>query len=953
MVIIVTVLERAAELDALASMVRESLGGGRAVAVVEGPAGVGKSALLAWAAQHGHDQGLTVLQASCCAEERGLPFGAVRQLLEPAVLAAGPDERASLLSGVAECCRRVFEPDADHVRISTDPSPTSFPQIHALFMLALRLAERAPLLLLIDDVHDADPLSRQWLTYLARRLPSSRISLGVAHRMGANSAEDTLVAELRTQPGCRWLRPSPLSPRGAADWLEDALGTELEPEVHSLCRRATGGNPYVLGALADDLLRSGIPVVRAELLRLEALIARSLMHHLPVLMRRHSPSVLKVAATVAVLKRVRDMALLSDVVRLDQVAVAGAVTVLEHAGLFEPGPPWQLPHPLVAEALLAQVGEAVGKQLRAQAASSLVALGGSDTEVGDLLLATEPEGLPWRVQVLRAAAQQAMDRFDMRTAREYLARALREPPAEADRAQILARLRITEVHTNPAAADRLRTAVAEEAEPAERARLVPHLAGALTRTGHAEEAIGLLDAFAAEIPEADQESLYRLWAQGILLLLEQSPMLADMWITRGSIGQGLNGHTPGQRFLLATLALQTTLTGRGSHTAVILAEHALGRFDPPTDPMLTGAFAIMALLHADRLKEAARWYKELIANGLERQPPLLRSLVLSQRAKLAFRLGDLHSALELGREAVTLASADQRYRPYAAAQVVHALLELGDIPEATRVCRSAFEEPVGNHWSWTPLLASRAQLRLVQGQHEAALGDLEECGRRQVAGGYDNPAMAPWRSQAALIHGHFGDLATGTRLAREELELARKWGSPRTMAASLRVLGMLTTGPSALEALSEAVTLLETTQARTDLAHAVTDLGQALYEAGQTEPARARLRQALALAEASCAQPLAERAFQALLATGARPRRKRQSGIHALTDRERRIAVLAAEGMTNQQIAAELFIARRTVEFHLTRVYRKLGVDGRANLAETMTEPEQPLPQNSPAPLLP
>ncbi|MEV0374879.1 LuxR C-terminal-related transcriptional regulator [Streptomyces sp. NPDC050636] len=91
------------------------------------------------------------------------------------------------------------------------------------------------------------------------------------------------------------------------------------------------------------------------------------------------------------------------------------------------------------------------------------------------------------------------------------------------------------------------------------------------------------------------------------------------------------------------------------------------------------------------------------------------------------------------------------------------------------------------------------------------------------------------------------------------------------------------------------------------------------------------------LADASGARPLAERAHRALLATGARPRRKRQSGISALIARERRIATLVVEGMANHQIAASLFISRRTVEFHLTRVYRKLGVDGRADLVGAMT----------------
>lgn len=947
-----TVRERAAECDALSALIEELLGGGRATAVVEGPAGVGKTVLLEEAALRGRDQSVTVLQASGCELERDLPFGVVRQLLEPALAAAGREGRASLLSGVPESCRQVVESSPGVGPTCAGAFPAPFPQLHGLFVVASRLAERAPLLLLVDDVQDADLPSQQWLSYLARRLRGSRMALGVALRTGVSGADDALTAELGAQPDCRWLRPAPLSPAGTGDWLREVLGTEADPEVAALCQSATGGNPYMVRALADELLRSGLPPVGSEMARLEAATARTLVRHLPVLMRRHAPSVRNVAATVAVLRRVGSMSLVCDVTGLDEVAVAGAVTVLEHAGMLKSGPPWQLPHRLLEEAMLAHVGKPAGKELRARGASALAALGGNDTEVADLLLTTEPTGQLWRVQALRAAAQDALDRLDMRAAGEYLRRALREPPAEADRAQVFARLCITEVHTDPlAAAEHLRTAVEEEPEPAERARLARYLTEALTRTGQAEKAIDLLDELAAEIPETDRESLYRLWAQGIQTLLEETPRLADAWIRRGAIGFDLAGDTPGQRFLLATLALKTTLTGQCSHTATALAERALARFTPPADPMLTGAFTVTALLHADRLTEAADRYEELIATALEHQPPPLRSLLLSLRAKLAHRLGDLRSALDHGREAVALAPADQRYRPYAAAQFIHALIDVGDVPEAARVCLSSFEGPVGNHWTWTPLLASRARLRMAQGQYEAALGDLEECGRRQIAGGYDNPALVPWRSQAALVHRHFGDHSTGARLAREELEIARAWGGTRTVGVSLRVLGLVRSRSRSVDTLAEAVTLLESTPARIDLALAATDLGEALHEAGQIDDSRARLRQALALAEASCAQPLAERAYRALLATGARPRRKRQSGVFALTGRERRIARLAANGMTNQEIASSLFIARRTVEFHLSHAYRKLGVDGRADLAEAMSEPARPAePLNTPAP---
>ncbi|WP_369394128.1 AAA family ATPase [Streptomyces sp. CG1] len=935
----VTLLERSEELGALGSLIEQACDGECAVALIEGPAGVGKSVLLAAAARHGHDRGLMVLQAHGCDLERGIAFGVVRQLLEPAMIAAESQGSPLLPAGAADAALAVFEPSAGQGCACTDSSDVPFAQLHGLYLLALRLAERRPLLLLVDDAHYTDPCSLHWLTYLARRLRGSRISLAIAVRTEESVPVDTVVAELSAHPACLRLRPAPLSPAAVTQYLTDGLGAEPDTEVAVLCSLVTGGNPYLVRLLAENLARSGISPVRSESPRLTALALRLLAHHLPVLLRRHSSSVASVATVVATLERTTSLPLLCEITGLDTAAVAGALTVLEQAGLAEPGPPWQLRHPLMREAFQFRTSTTARNELRARAADALLALGGDEREVADLLLATDPEGHPWRVRVLRSAAQQALDRHELRDCRAYLHRALSEPPGQADRLEILAQLGVAEVQTNPAAAvEHLRAAV-ERLEPAGRVHLVPHLAEALTRTGRSEEAVALLDALAAEIPGADRESLYRLWARGILLLLEDTPRLADDWIGRGGIGDDLPGDTPGQRLLLAALAVKTFLTGQCSETAATLAERALAKFGPPADPVLTGTFAVSALLNADRLAEAEHWYQHVAVAGLDEQPP---SLLVSVRAKLAHRLGDPRGALAHIGQLLDPASADPRYWPYATALAVHALLDLGDVCEAARLCRAPFEGPVGKHWSWTALLAARARLRVEQGQPEAALADLEECGHRQTEGGYDNPALVPWRSEAALIHHALGHRATAAHLAQQELRLARAWGSPRTVATSLRALGLLSTGPAAITALTEAVTLLESTPARIDLARALTDLGELLFAHGHIDASRTRLRRALDLAEATHARPLSERAHRALLATGARPRRRRQSGVSALTSRECRIATLAAGGMTNQQIATELFVTRRTVEFHLTRAFRKLGITTRKDLPGAFAGIDQP-----------
>jgi DNA-binding CsgD family transcriptional regulator len=133
--------------------------------------------------------------------------------------------------------------------------------------------------------------------------------------------------------------------------------------------------------------------------------------------------------------------------------------------------------------------------------------------------------------------------------------------------------------------------------------------------------------------------------------------------------------------------------------------------------------------------------------------------------------------------------------------------------------------------------------------------------------------------------------------------------------------------------LREAVKLLRQAPAAYQLARALTDLGAALRRAGRRADAREPLREGLELARRCGAERLSASAEQELRAAGAKPRRLAFSGVESLTASERRIAELAAGGMTNQQVAEALFVTAKTVENHLGRVYHKLAIHSRAELA--------------------
>jgi DNA-binding CsgD family transcriptional regulator len=181
-----------------------------------------------------------------------------------------------------------------------------------------------------------------------------------------------------------------------------------------------------------------------------------------------------------------------------------------------------------------------------------------------------------------------------------------------------------------------------------------------------------------------------------------------------------------------------------------------------------------------------------------------------------------------------------------------------------------------------------------------------------------------------------GETEAARRLTDEELTLARAFGAPRSLGIALCAAGAARGGDAGEALLREAVTVLAATDAALDHASALTALGASLRRRNRRREARELLREALDLAHRVGARPLAAHAETELRATGARPRRVVLAGLDSLTASERRVAELAAQGMTNREIAQALFVTARTVEGHLTNVFRKLDVDSRERLGEAL-----------------
>ena len=275
---------------------------------------------------------------------------------------------------------------------------------------------------------------------------------------------------------------------------------------------------------------------------------------------------------------------------------------------------------------------------------------------------------------------------------------------------------------------------------------------------------------------------------------------------------------------------------------------------------------------------------------------------------------------------------------YRAGFLTQVLLERGSIDEAEQlIAATSLDDVLDAHR--IHCVYARGRLRLESGAAERALADFSEVGTLAESVDFLNPAFVPWRAQAAVALQRLGRTEEARALAREELELSRSWGAPRTVGISLRALGLVEGGQAGELLLREAVDVLADSPARLEHARALIDLGALRRRANSRSEARKLLREGVELAHQCGATALVARGNDELAATGAHPRTILLSGLDSLTASERRVAQMAAEEMSNKEIAQALFVTVKTVEQHLGRVYRKLDIGSRRELGAALAAP--------------
>lgn len=232
-----------------------------------------------------------------------------------------------------------------------------------------------------------------------------------------------------------------------------------------------------------------------------------------------------------------------------------------------------------------------------------------------------------------------------------------------------------------------------------------------------------------------------------------------------------------------------------------------------------------------------------------------------------------------------------------------------------------------------------------RGDLSAALGDaelaLQHYNRAGLLAPDAPPEKLPWRGGAALAHLRTGDARTAAALAREQVNVAQASASPYAMATALRTLAAVAvdTGPDRIQHLLRARAVLSGNRADRLAAQIDTDLAGLLlltHAPDAEQRALGLLRSAEEHAGRQELWPLQGRVRRLLDRLGQQPRKVETEAMAALTASERRVARMAADGMTNRQIASELVVTVKAVEWHLSHVYRKLGISSRTLLAETL-----------------
>jgi DNA-binding CsgD family transcriptional regulator len=884
------------------------------VLVITGEAGVGKTALLEFAADCAVNMGL--LRAAGSEPERELPFGALFQVLRPALghIDEIPAPQADALSAAL-----ALRPGGAVDRFAIGAATLS---------LLCRFAENRPVAILLDDLQLFDRPSVAALTFAARRLMADPIVLLATSRTSETAGARDRSLQLPQLP------LSGIDLAAAAELVAHHCPAAVTPELVSRLHRATAGNPLALIELAGaaDRVEHSSPAaqlpVPAALATAFASRARSL--------GQAGRSALAVAAVAGNDLRVIADACLRIGIGIDALAEA------EDAGLIRVvGGHVEFRHPLVRAAVY---GDVTPEHRRSVHRAVADALGPHEPDRRAWHLAEAALGPDVRVaEVLADAATRAGQRCAHDVASAAFERAARlSPGIEAHDLYCVAAAESAWF----AGAGPRATALLDEVgdQSASRVRLrALELRGAIAaRTGSLTESRDILRAAARQSQDADARIALLADTVSVCYYLGDATAAIELATEiEALLGRA---RTPTARALgLIAAGVARILANRGGADQLrdaveLLAGSDQLRLDQRRLPwLLIGPLFLRDNDSGDSGDDLRRAVREIRAEAAVGTLPFLLFHVARDEAttnQWVRAEATYDEAIRLARE-----TGQDTELAMCLAGLAWLQARLGDeeqcralVAEAMPLCRTR-DIHIGRIWS----LSALGELDLGLGNTRDALAHLVELDTLLGTLGLSDPDLSP-APELADVLARLGERDQAWRTARRFRTAAATKGQPWAMARAERTIGML--GPDAdIDEHFEAAlgfharTLDGFEAARTQLAY-----GARLRRARRRVEARPHLRAALTTFDELRAARWADLAAAELAATGETIRRRAPDGARTLTPQELQVSILLAEGRTTREVAAVLFLSPKTVEYHLRKVYTKLGVRSRPDLTHLLAD---------------
>ena len=933
-----SVAGRDSELAALSDFLA-GISDGASVLVLEGEAGVGKTTLWKASVAAAESAGQRVLPARPVESETELSFSAIADMLDPVL-----DEALGSLPGPqGRALRRalVLEDDA-----GPDPDPRS---VGIAVLNSLRaLAESGPLVVAVDDVQWLDAASAGALAYATRRLRTEPVGLLLARRAGV---EATLVGELRRPLGERYEEVSvgPLDPAALHDVVRAHLDVTLPSPLLTEVHQASGGNPLYALEIVRALQRTRMLVPAGQPLPLPDSLGELVRERL-VALPEDSRSWL-VAAAASAQPSVTLIEKATGVSRERGLRPALEARVIELDGDLV-----RFTHPLLAAAAYETADPILQARVHARLAELV-----DDPEARARHLAAAADDPDEAVaSAIADGAARALARGAPRAGALLFERAAALTPAGDH--ESARRRRVEAAYAHHAAGD------------TERARAL--LEGALERARSAHERAGLLVALARvrsydddirganelyrqAIGEADAGSLVEAYAlEGLggtlFRLRERLAEAIDVSAAAATSASRLKA-TQLEAETLATKSVCEAALGRSD--ALGTAEAALAFAGSCGDrPILRQprfAASVVRFWHGD-LTGAAERFRAMVGDASELGDESSMPYVHVMLAQVEIACGRPADALREADEARLVAElAGQRtLLGYALAVGAVAQAHLGRDERASESAERALAlaRQTSGVPAWIFATWAIGHLELVRGDPAAAVATLRPLVDHHLREGISEPGALPFMPDLVEALLASGELEDAAALLDGYVEAAARLDRGRAIAVGCRLRG-LALAPrgdldGALEELERSVEALAADEDVFERARSSLALGTTLRRAKRRREARATLEEALGAFEASGAALWAERARSEL---------KRISGRAAtpgaLTPAEERVAALVLQGKTNKEVAAALFLSDRTVEGHLARIFGKLGIRHRAEVAGALQTQGIALPNTGDTPV--